>query len=353
MKYDNVIFLNREYKWVKGCITEENNIITDVVEYGISEDKGIIPPFSDIHIHGGYGVDVMDCNADAISFLSRKLYEDNVGMWLPTTVAKDFDSVLNTARAVKRAAEKNEGALIGGIHIEGPFISKAYKGIMEEKFIVPCNKTLFDDLKEIMGDMVIRFTVAPEAEGAAEFTEYVTKNGGYVSMGHSQASKKQCESLIEKGANSYTHIFNAMSSLHHRNENILTSALSGNEYCEIIADKIHISEDVLNIALTVLGKRAILITDALRPMGMGQGSFTFCGDEITVRNGRAINNEGRLAGSILKMKYAFINAYKILGIEKAVKAGCENPAKAVGLFDKIGSIEKGKIMPHINMKQAV
>ncbi len=192
--------------------------------------------------------------------------------------------------------------------------------------------------------MVIRFTIAPENEGAEEFCSYVTSRGGFVSMGHSNSSNIQCEKLIKSGANCYTHIFNAMSQLHHRNKNILSCALSGNEYCEIIADEIHISDDVLKIALNTLGNRAVLITDALRPMGMGDGVFEFCGSKITLKNGRAVNSDGRLAGSILTMKKAFLNAEKYIGYENAVKAACENPARAIGKFKNIGSIEVGKML---------
>lgn len=340
VKLNDVIYLNKDYKFVIGSISVEDNIITELEEYELSDKRGIIPPFTDIHIHGGYGVDVMDCDNEGIGYLSECLLKDNVGMWLPTTVAKDFDSVLNTARAVKKAGERHSS--IAGIHIEGPFISRNYKGIMEEKYIKSCNTKLFDDLKNILGDMVIRFTIAPECEGAEDFCRYVTLNGGFVSMGHSGANKRQCESLIKKGANCYTHIFNAMSPLHHRNENILSCALSGNEYCEMIADKIHISADVLKIALNVLGNRAVLITDALRPMGMGEGSFEFCGTIITINNGRAANSEGRLAGSVLTMKDAISNVEKYVGYENALRFACENPARVIGKFEEIGSIDVGK-----------
>ncbi len=342
MKYDNVVYLNKDYIFVNGSITVENEIITELSEYEPVNERGLIPPFTDLHIHGGYGIDVMDANAYEISYLSEKLYCDNVGMWLPTTVAKDFKSIISTAKAVKLASLNGNGAEIAGIHIEGPFISKEYKGIMEEKYIVPCDTKLFDDIKEIMGDMIIRFTVAPEAEGAEDFCKYVVENGGYISMGHSRASYKQCQRLSQLGANSVTHIFNAMSPLHHRDENILAYALDGNEYCEIIADGIHIKPYVLKTALNILGNRAFLITDALRPMGMGEGSFEFCGAKINVKNKMATNSDGKLAGSVLKMCEAVENVGDFIGYENAIRLACENPARVIDKFDYIGSIEIGK-----------
>lgn len=342
MKRENVSFLNKNYQFVKGNITVENNIITELEEFENTDEYGIIPNYTDIHIHGGYGVDVMDCDENKIAYLAQKLIDDNVGLWLPTTVAKDFDSIIKTAEAVKKAANLKGVNNIGGIHIEGPFISKKYKGIMEDKYIAACDTRLFDDLKEIMGDMIIRFTVAPEADGAEEFCRYVVKNGGFVSMGHSAASYEQCKNMVDCGANSFTHIFNAMPSLHHRDENILAYALDSDLFCEIIADEIHIKPMVLKLALHILGERAVLITDALRPMGLGEGKFEFCGAEITVSNRRAVNSDGRLAGSVLKMQEAVDIASKYIGYKNALKLACENPPKVIDMFDKIGSIEVGK-----------
>ncbi|MGN1317777.1 MAG: N-acetylglucosamine-6-phosphate deacetylase [Lachnospirales bacterium] len=344
MKLENIVFLNKNYDFVLGDIIIEDNIITDIREYEKVNKKGLIPNFTDIHIHGGYGVDVMDCDYKGIMYLSEKLVEDNVGMWLPTTVAKDFDEIYKVCKAVKEASKNNKGAKIAGIHIEGPFISKEYKGIMEEKYIVPCSTELFDNIKEILGDMVIRFTIAPEVCGAEEFCSYVIKNGGFISMGHSKAKSEECKALSTLGANSFTHLFNAMSPLHHRSQNMLSYALQSNEYCEIIADEIHILPEVLSLALKILGDRAVLITDALRYMGMGEGSFEFCGDLITVKNKRAANKDGRLAGSVLKMKEAFLNAEKYVGYKNAIKIACENPARVISKFNEIGSIEVGKEM---------
>ena len=343
MKYSDITFLNKDYQFVKGSIKVEDNIIVALEEYEPAQsERGIIPPFTDIHIHGGYNIDVMSAYSNDIKYMSERLWQDNVAMWLPTTVAKDYSSILKCAKEVKKAALNNKGAEIAGIHIEGPFLSPKYKGIMEEKYIKACDTRLFDDLKNIMGDMAIRFTLAPEAEGAEEFTKYVVKNGGFVSMGHSGATFSQCQKLVNLGANSYTHILNAMEGIHHRKENIALAALMGNEYCEVIADGIHILKPVLKFLFNNLDNRPVLITDALKPMAMGSGEFEFCGETISVKNNRATNNDGRLAGSIVKMKDAFLNTAEIVGIKKAVKYGCENPPKVINRFNDIGTIEVGK-----------
>lgn len=338
MKYRNINFLNKNYKFVKGDITLEKGIVTDIAEKD-NADEGILPPFVDIHIHGGYGIDVMYAEAEEIAYLSRRLYENNVGAYMPTTVAKDKDSILTTAENVKKASLISEGAEIAGIHIEGPFISKEYRGIMEEKHIVPCDIGLFDDLREIMDGLKIRFTIAPECENAEGFCKYVTENGGYISMGHSSASLEQCQRLT--GASSYTHVFNAMSFLHHRESNILSSALTDELYTELICDFIHVSCECVKILTELKGDKIILVTDALRAMGQGNISFEFCGKEINVTEKGARDKNGRLAGSVLTMKRAFENLCMVSDLKTAVKAACENPAELLGLLD-YGCIDIGK-----------
>ncbi len=338
MKYENIDYLNRNYEYVTGDITLENGIVTHIAEKDRAE-RGILPPFVDIHIHGGYGVDIMSAEPEDIVYLSKRLYENHVGAYMPTTVAKDYDSILSVARNVRKAADNNEGAEIVGIHIEGPFISREYKGIMEEKYIAPCHMGLFDSLREIMGELKIRFTVAPESENAQKFCEYVTQGGGYVSMGHSKGDGTQCKSM--KGASSYTHVFNAMAPLSHRKDNILTSALTDDLYTELICDLVHVYPKCVEILARLKGDKIILVTDALSAMGQKNVSFEFCGKKITAGENGARDSEGRLAGSVLTMERAFENLLALSDIRTAVKAACENPARLLGLY-KYGCIDIGK-----------
>lgn len=341
MIYRDVSFLNKDYKFVTGDITADSTgVITDICEKSEAE-RGILPPFVDIHIHGGCGVDIMNASVQEICALSDCLYNYGVGAYMPTTVAKDYDSILSAAANIKKAAEEGKGAKIIGIHTEGPFISKDYKGIMEEKYIRSCDTKLFDSLREVMGDLKIRFTIAPEAENAVDFCRYVTDNGGYVSMGHSGADAECCRDIVKAGASSYTHIFNAMAPLHHRKSSILSSALTDDNYAELICDFVHISKDCVKIAAKAKEDKIILITDAMEAMGKGRGKYIFCGSEISVDENSARDSSGRLAGSILTMAKAVENMAEITGLKKAVKYACENPAKLMNLSE-YGYIDVGK-----------
>lgn len=349
MLYRDIIFLNKNYVFVKGDIKTQGDIVTEICEKEITGcfNKAVIPPFVDIHIHGGFGVDIMSVESSEIMYLSKRLYKDNVGAYLPSTVAKSYDEILKCGERVKTAALKQlengnkEYAEILGIHIEGPFISKKYKGIMEEKYITDCEFKLYEDLKEIMGDLKIRFTIAPDCKGAEEFCKYVTENGDLVSIGHSNAAYEECRSIEKAGASSYTHLFNAMSPLHHREIGTAGAGLMSEKYTELICDNVHISKPCIELTAKLRADKIILITDAMEAMGSENGSYVFCGKRVTAYNGFVKDENGTLAGSVLTMKKAVENMAEITGYEKAVKMAAENPAKLLKL-KKYGYIDIGK-----------
>lgn len=341
MLYKDITFLDKDYNLILGDIEVENGIVTSISKKGEGDKNPILPPFIDIHIHGGYGVDIMNSSSSEITYLSKKLYEDNVGAYMPTTVANSYSKILASAKEIRFASKNNDYAEILGIHIEGPFISKEYKGIMEERFITPCDIKLYEDLKNIMGDLKIRFTVAPETEGAEEFTEYVVKKGDYVSIGHSGGTVNNCESLVSKGASSYTHLFNAMSPVHHRNMGVAGAGLMDNSFVEVICDFVHLSRDCVKLIAMLKEDKIILITDAMEAMGCEKGSYIFCGKSVNVDDFSVRDDTGRLAGSILTMKNAVSNMSKIVGLKSAVKMASENPSRLLNL-KKYGYIDIGK-----------
>lgn len=342
MKREDILYYDKNYEVVFGDIYFENNIVTKTVEKDKPKEYNksdiLLPPLADIHIHGGYGVDFMHCNEKDLIYFTEQAKKDGIGAFMPTTVACEYEAIYRLSESIARANIPE----IWGIHIEGPFINKKHKGVMDEKYIRECDMTLYDNVKSILPDKVIRFTIAPETEGAEEFCEYVCKKGDFVSLGHSGATKKECEALKKRGASSYTHVFNAMSPLFHRSENILSCALTDELYCEIIADKIHICSNVLDIVGRCKKDKLILVSDAIFAMACKEGRYKFCGREINVKAGKAYTDENVIAGSVLKLKEAVKNMSDIIGEKSAVKAASENPARLLHKFDVFGSIEEGK-----------
>ncbi len=341
MLYKNRAFKDRHGNVFTGDIRAEDGIITDIDIISEGGEDPLLPPFVDIHIHGGFGVDIMTASAEEICFLSKKLYYDNVGAYMPTTVASSRENILKAVQNIRRASKEKRYAEIVGIHIEGPFISQKYKGIMEEKYIIPCDIRLYEDIKSVCPDMPIRFTVAPECEGAEEFCRYVTAKGDLVSIGHSGADRELCERLCSAGAGSYTHTFNAMSPLHHRSSSVAEAALAGEEYAELICDFVHVSRGCAELLERLKGGRIILVTDAMHAMGCENGEYIFCGKRVYCDGTSVKDGTGRLAGSALTMKRAYENMSRICGDKKALKMAAENPSALLGL-EKYGYIDKGK-----------
>lgn len=341
MLYRDITFMDKNYNLIYGDIEVENGIVTAITQKAEGKGNAILPPFIDIHIHGGYGVDIMNSSSSEINFLSKKLYENNVGAYMPTTVAKSYSKILASAREIKYASLNKEYAEIIGLHIEGPFISQQYKGIMEDKYIVPCDIKLYEDIKNIVGDLKIRFTIAAECDGAEEFCKYVTSKGDFVSIGHSNATYNECKSLVKLGASSYTHLFNAMSPIHHRNIGVAGSGLLDDSFVEVISDFVHLSKECISLITKVKEDKIILITDAMEAMGCGNGDYIFCGKNV-VSDGVSVRDDtGRLAGSVLTMNKAVSNMAKIVGLKSAIKMAAENPAKLLKL-DNYGYIDIGR-----------
>lgn len=341
MLYKDVTFLDKNYDIIIGDIKTECGLVSEINKKGKGSGKPVLPLFTDIHIHGGYGIDIMKADSSEIIYLSKKLYSGHIGAYMPTTVAGEYDSIIKCAKEIKRASENKSYAEIVGIHIEGSFISHSYKGIMEDKYIVPCDIKLYKDIKEIMGELKVRFTIAPECEGAEEFCKYVTKNGDYISLGHSGASFEQCRKLTESGAGSYTHLFNAMRGIHHREIGIAGAGLLDNNYVEVICDFVHISKHCAEIIARLKADKIILVTDAMEAMGCDKGKFIFCGKEVTADDCSVRDSEGRLAGSKLSMETSVNNMAEIAGLKAAVKMAAENPAKLLHL-KKYGCIDIGR-----------
>lgn len=341
MLYKDITFIDKNYNLILGDINVENGIVTDIMPKCEGKGNALLPPFVDIHIHGGYGVDIMEASSSEIAYLSKRLYENNVGAYMPTTVAKSYSKILSVAKEVKYASKNNNYAEILGIHIEGPFISKKYKGIMEERYITPCDFKLYDDLKNILGDLKIRFTLAPECEGANEFCKYVTANGDFVSIGHSGASVDKCKDIIGCGASSYTHLFNAMSPVSHRNMGVAGAGLMDNNYVEVICDFVHIDRECIELIAKLKKEKIILVTDAMEAMGCEIGNYVFCGKNVVVNENSVRDDTGRLAGSVLTMSKAVNNMAKVVGLKYALKMAAENPTKLLGL-NKYGYIDIGR-----------
>ena len=305
------------------------------------QGKTVIPGMIDVHIHGGFGVDVMDADPEKLKLLSRKLLDEGVTTYFATTITQDHREIEEALQSVKAAME-NGNASIAGVHLEGPFISEKRAGAQPLEFIVPPDIDLFLRWHEASGQSIKLVTYAPEKEGAAEFEQTMIEHGIVPSVGHSDAVR---EELLNSRATHATHLYNGMRGLHHREAGVAGHALlTDGLMAEVIADGIHITPDMVKLAYRLKGAKEItLISDAMRAKGMPEGEYELGGQKVWVENGQARLENGSLAGSVLTMDAAFRNIMAFTGcsISDAVQMTSGNQAAEFGLSSK-GAITPGK-----------
>lgn len=311
----------------------------------IIDAKGmyISPGLIDIHIHGSKGSDVMDNTVEAINTISSSIATSGVTGYLPTTMSMKKERIQNAFIAIKDAINtENKGAKILGIHVEGPFININYKGAQNANFIV---KPDFDLIKDYT-DLIKIISYAPEVDENLEFTKKVKEETDIVlSICHSNAKYAEAMESINCGVSNITHLFNGMSPLTHREPGVVGAALASDVYCELIADKIHVSKDVYQIVLNNKGKeKVVLITDSMRAASMEDGEYELGGQPVFVKGNSARLENGSLAGSVLTLNKAVYNFFENtkLSLHEAINLASLNPAKSINIDKDKGSIEVGK-----------
>lgn len=310
-----------------------------------AEGKFVSPGLVDVHIHGYLGEDTSDGNADGIFKMANGVMKNGVTSFCPTTMTVSMDEInaaLNVVRSLKEKSKDWEGAEILGVNLEGPFINPNKKGAQAETHIKrPDAKFVIDN-----SDVISLATMAPEMDGALEaIREIREKCDVVVSVGHSDATFEEAIEGIKAGASHITHLFNAQTVLHHRNPGVVGAGLLENVTTELIADTFHVHKGLFELVARIKGDNLVLITDCTRAGGMPDGEYTLGGQPIFVQGVKCLLEDGKtIAGSVLKLNNAVKNFADntSLPLYKVVSLASLNPAKAIGVADRKGSLEKGK-----------
>ncbi|MBE6712677.1 MAG: N-acetylglucosamine-6-phosphate deacetylase [Ruminococcaceae bacterium] len=314
----------------------ENGIITSINnDKGVcgydADGKTIIPGLIEVHAHGCNGMDTLDGNFEPMcDFLAR----NGTTTWLPTTMTTDTETLI----AVTHKKTDFPGTHIAGFHLEGPYISPKYKGAQNEAHIkAPSYEefTRFNNVKMI--------TIAPEQPGSMDFIRRITAEGVVASIGHSDANYDTSIEAMNAGVACLTHTFNRMPPLHHRDPGPIAAASEKGIWAQVITDGIHVHKSMILSALKMFGKdRLTLISDAIRPAGLPEGTVSESGGiPVVVRDG-AVYLEGTdtLAGSGATLWKCVKYCVSIgISFEDAVTMATKTPAKMLGLNK--GEIREG------------
>ena len=305
----------------------------------------IAPGFIDIHVHGGDGADFMDGADEAagrvIAFHARHGTTAMAATTLSGSRADLRDAVLSIARASKM---KSRGSEICGLHLEGPYINAQRAGAQNVGSIRPADIQEIDSLLLEASHLKWLITVAPEIEGVRALIEHF-RTRVLFSIGHTAADYGEAVMALEWGAAHFTHLFNAMTGMHHREPGVVGAALVSVEAtAELIADGIHVHPAVLRIATRAMANRVALITDAVRASGMPPGRYKLYEHEFVVSDdGAARLADGTLAGSTLTMNRAVQNMVELAGvpIEMVLPLATEVPARILGVSERKGRLIQG------------
>lgn len=309
------------------------------------EGAMLVPGLIDIHTHGRAGGDFNTADTDMMVKMSRSYLESGVTGVMPTLASDTFDGL---CRSIERMGEaKKLGAEnFVGVHLEGRYLNSSKRGAHAERLLsAPDSLELEALIIKMKAIGVCHVSAALELDNDGSFISAALKNGASLGLAHSNATYAQAVEAFERGAISLTHTYNAMSPFHHRDGGAVGAGLLGDDvYCELIVDGFHVAPEAVKLAYRLKKEKLVLITDSMEATGMEDGEYCIAGLPVTVKDGKARTHEGAIAGSTLTLIDGVKNLSDFAGIpfETALYCATAAPAKMLGIFDSVGSLEKGK-----------
>ena len=328
--------------WVHGSLHHESGRITVIdgapVDPAANDAPYILPGFIDLHVHGGGGADVMEGGA-AIEVISRTHARHGTTSLLATTMTAPRDELMQVVAELGGAARHRTsgGARVLGVHLEGPYINPGKLGAQPDAAV----SAALDEVLKYLSIAPIRVvTLAPEIAGHIDIIAEMAARGVRVQLGHSLATYDDAVSALKHGACGFTHLFNAMSPMHHRNPGLVGAAFAHAEYAEIIPDLLHVHPGAIRAALRAI-PRLYVVTDSTSATGMPDGEYRLGSQHVTKCLGGVRLADGTLAGSTLTMDDALRNLVSLgLPLDDVSNRMSRYAADYLGVADR-GRLARG------------
>ena len=317
----------------------------------------VIPGLVDVHFHGCVGEDFSDATPEGLQRIADFELSQGVTYICPAGMTLPEEQLTRICEnAAAHAASASHGAEVAGLHLEGPFLCMAKKGAQNGAFLHDPDGEMLHRLQKAAQGLVKLVTLAPEQPGSLDFIRRAGAEGVNVSLGHTTADYATASAAYEAGARQATHLFNAMPPFTHREPGVIGAAFDHPEVrAELICDGVHIHPSVVRAAFRLFGpERMILISDSLRATGMPDGQYPFGGQEIEVHGNRAtmVGHPETLAGSVTSLMGCLRQAVAFgIPLADAVRAASYNPACAIGIDKRAGSLENGKEASFVLLNQ--
>lgn len=340
-----------ENGFVQRDLYTDGSLIAEVSGDSIVLDAAdcyVIPGLVDVHFHGCVGEDFSDATREGLQRIADFELSEGVTYITPTSMTLSEETLTEICKNVAaHRAECTSGAEVVGAHLEGPFLSYAKRGAQNADFLRDPDADMLARLQEASGGCVKLMTMAPEQPGGLEFISKAAELGVTVSVGHTTADYDTAMAAFAAGASHATHLYNGMPPIHHRAPAVIGAAFdSPGVRAEIICDGIHIHPAMIRLTFRLFGaERMVLISDSLRATGMPDGQYPFGGQEIEVHGNRAtiVGHPETLAGSVTSLMGCMKQAIGMgIPVADAVRAATYNPACAIGIDDRAGTLDIGK-----------
>ena len=347
------VYLNTTF--MEAQLEIKDGKIVAIYDYGTKKvnmdfgDRRIVPGFYDLHTHGCLGFDVIDAKEKGLKNWLKYLPSEGVCGICPTTLTHSHETLSKALKNVAKVKRSNpKGAEILGVHFEGPYLDKKYKGAQPEEYIVKGTIKEFKEYQKDADGLIKIITMAPEHDKDFTLTRYLASTGVNASIGHSDADYHTAMMALANGAKGFTHTYNAMTPLAHRENGIVGAAFRSHEtYAEVICDGNHSSLTALNILFREKRDHAVMVSDSLMCKGNPAGSkFNFGGQDIEIYpDGSAHIATGRkqLAGSTLRINEGLriLVEKALVPFEDALASCTINPMKYLGMADHKGKLNVG------------
>ena len=334
---------------VKDIFVEDHKIVAteaEVSDKTVVDASGykLIPGLVDVHSHGACGHDFCDCDAEGVKEILRFEKAHGITSYCPTSMTLSKEMLVDIFATAKEADGIADGARVIGINMEGPFIAPEKKGAQNGAYIQAPSAETFRACQQASGGLIKLVTLAPEMEGSEEFIKEL-KDEVHISVGHTTADYDTAKAAFEAGADHVTHLYNAMPPLNHRAPGVIGAAADNEHvYAELISDGLHIHGSAVRAAFRMFGpERIVLISDSMMACGMENGEYELGGQKVFMKDRKATLADGTIAGSATCL-YDCMKIAMSFDIPEAdaIFAATRNPAKSIGVYDRVGSISVGK-----------
>lgn len=344
------VYVNAKKRFEKKDILIVDDKIADIgqIEYADTavldiHGQPVVAGLIDIHTHGRCGYDFCNATDEELHKMARDYALCGVTAVMPTIASAPFEQMVSASHRVCGFMPREGEAQTCGVHLEGRYLNPNKKGAHAQSLI---RELRADELDRFKNCSPLHISGAYELDRDGSFSAKALKMGATLGLGHTEATYEEAKLAEKRGVTAYTHLFNAMPPLHHRDGGAVCAALMGDRYAELICDGIHVSPQMIKLAYSMLGvKRTVLISDSMEATGCADGEgYSICGNAVTVRNGIPYTLDGALAGSTLTLDKAVNNLIDFCSIPltEAILCATENPARQIGVFDRLGSVDIGK-----------